>query len=79
MTAKVIVHCNQYGVVSLQNKKSPNHWLAIKNGGITGTVRCEAVLAFDHVSCCCRVVVDHFVNLISLIMVSVCVCWCVLS
>ena len=37
LTAKFIVHANPYGVVCLQNKKSPHYWLAINNG-IRGNV-----------------------------------------
>ena len=37
-TAKFIVHTNSKGVVSLQNKKLPQYWLAIKSGIIKGNV-----------------------------------------
>ena len=69
------MHTNQHGAISLQNKKSPNHWLAIKNGHIVGNVRLlSSISTCDHVIFCYRVVEDHFVSSLLLILVRVCVC-----
>ena len=81
-TAKFVVHTNPQGAVSLQNKKSPHYWLAIKNGGIQGNVSLyETTPAYNRLTCllqgrggpyCQFNVIDHGVC----VCVCVCVCTC---
>ena len=76
-TATFIVHVQDGETIKLQSEKHSNHWLAIKNDSIVGTVCLLNHIDMGSCELSLRLLGDHIVNSRPLIMVCMCVCVCI--